>query len=226
MEKWSALMYTDGPIPKQEVLRPFVFLEQLSKNEILELIEDELPQTQALVLCHLPAELARKILPSLDLFQIVLDKISRMREVSPDIIREVERVLERKHATPKTKLGGAEFASKIRHILVDDPEFDRMVLENAKASAPDAKLSKEDVDFLLKNSTMKERPRDFFHDPDFENDPRKGGLTDEEIALLLAPPKEQPTFDEREGLTSEEVDALLEMGDAEPDSTEEPGYSR
>jgi flagellar motor switch protein FliG len=77
---------------------PFGFLAQADPRQVLSFLQDEHPQTIALVLAHMPAAQASQILSGLaaDLQADVAHRIAVMDRTSPDIIRQVEATLERK----------------------------------------------------------------------------------------------------------------------------------
>jgi flagellar motor switch protein FliG len=80
---------------------PFKFLQQADARQLLNFIADEHPQTIALVLAHVPAPLASKVLAGLgpDLQAEVAHRIATMDRTSPDIIHQIEANLERRMAT-------------------------------------------------------------------------------------------------------------------------------
>jgi len=82
----------------QEV--PFQFLKRADPSQISSFIQDEHPQTIALILAHLSAPTAAIVLSSLpqDVQSDVATRIATMDRTAPEIVREVERVLERKMA--------------------------------------------------------------------------------------------------------------------------------
>jgi flagellar motor switch protein FliG len=77
---------------------PFGFLAQADSRQVLSFLQDEHPQTIALVLAHMSAIQASQILSGLatDLQADVAHRIAVMDRTSPDIIRQVEATLERK----------------------------------------------------------------------------------------------------------------------------------
>src|SRR5690606_1505621 len=82
-------------------VRPFDFIRRTDPAHLLNFIQNEHPQTIALILCYLEPQKAANILSSLP-HQIQADvakRIATMERVSPDVLREVERVLERKLST-------------------------------------------------------------------------------------------------------------------------------
>jgi len=80
---------------------PFKFLQHADARQLLNFISDEHPQTIALVLAHVPAPLASKVLAGLDsqLQSEVAHRIATMDRTSPDIISQIEASLERRMAT-------------------------------------------------------------------------------------------------------------------------------
>jgi flagellar motor switch protein FliG len=77
---------------------PFGFLQKADPRQVLSFVQEEHPQTIALVLAHMPAILASQILSGLagELQADVAHRIAVMDRTSPDIIRQVETTLERK----------------------------------------------------------------------------------------------------------------------------------
>jgi flagellar motor switch protein FliG len=77
---------------------PFEFLRRTDAGQILNVIANEHPQTVALVMAYLPAETAAQVVSSLpeELQAEVAMRIALMDRTAPEVIREIERVLERK----------------------------------------------------------------------------------------------------------------------------------
>ncbi len=77
---------------------PFEFLRQTDATQILNVIANEHPQTVALILAYLPSDTAAQVLSSLPEAQQtdVATRIALMDRTAPEVIREIERVLERK----------------------------------------------------------------------------------------------------------------------------------
>jgi len=78
--------------------RPFDFIRRQDPQQLLNFIQNEHPQTIALILCYMDSNKASQILSSLphNIQADVAKRVALMERVSPDILREVERVLERK----------------------------------------------------------------------------------------------------------------------------------
>ena len=80
---------------------PFDFLKKVDPNHLLNFISSEHPQTVALILAHLDFDQSAVIMSALspEMQTEVALRIALMEQTSPEIISEVERVLERKIAT-------------------------------------------------------------------------------------------------------------------------------
>jgi flagellar motor switch protein FliG len=79
-------------------VRPFDFMKKTEASQLMNFIQAEHPQTIALVLAYLEPERASLVLSSLNPERQadVAKRIALMDTTSPDVIREVEKVLERK----------------------------------------------------------------------------------------------------------------------------------
>ncbi|MBI5119258.1 flagellar motor switch protein FliG [Candidatus Poribacteria bacterium] len=98
---------------------PFEFVRKADPGQILNFIQDEHPQTIALVLAHLTPSVSSMVLAALpeDLQIDVVHRISNMEQTAPDIVRDVEAVLERKLASvirpEMTKVGGVKNVAEL-----------------------------------------------------------------------------------------------------------------
>lgn len=79
-------------------IRPFDFLRKTDPAQLLNFIQNEHPQTIALIMAYLDPDQAATILSALtpERQAEVAKRIAIMDRTSPDVLREVERVLERK----------------------------------------------------------------------------------------------------------------------------------
>jgi flagellar motor switch protein FliG len=77
---------------------PFEFLRRADARQVLSFLQDEHPQTVALVLAHMRAEQAAVVLSGMptDLQADVAHRVATMENTSPEVIRQVETILERK----------------------------------------------------------------------------------------------------------------------------------
>lgn len=79
-------------------VKPFDFIKKADPSHIMNFIQGEHPQTISLILSYLDAKMASAIIAQLPLETQadVAKRIATMDRTSPDVLREVERVLERK----------------------------------------------------------------------------------------------------------------------------------
>ncbi|MGE5381112.1 MAG: flagellar motor switch protein FliG [Methylocystaceae bacterium] len=87
-----------GRISASLTVRPFDFIKKTEPAQILNFIQGEHPQTIALILAYMEADKSSIILSALspDRQADVARRIALMDTTSPEIVKEVERVLERK----------------------------------------------------------------------------------------------------------------------------------
>ncbi len=79
-------------------VKPFDFIQRTEPSQILNFISGEHPQTIALIISYLPSDKAGQIISELppEKQADIAKRIAMMDRTSPEMIREVERVLERK----------------------------------------------------------------------------------------------------------------------------------
>ncbi len=79
-------------------VRPFEFVRRADPDQLLSYIQDEHPQTIALILSYLRPNQSAQILANLDADKQaeVVRRIALMDRTSPDIIKQVEKILETK----------------------------------------------------------------------------------------------------------------------------------
>ena len=124
---------------------PFAFLQKAESENLLTFIQDEHPQTIALIVCHLPHHKAAEILAGLPVQkQIeVIKRIANMEQTNPEVIREVERGLESRLATMLTqsmeKAGGIPTVAEILNLA--DRATEKAILEGLETD--DAELVEE-----------------------------------------------------------------------------------
>jgi flagellar motor switch protein FliG len=120
---------------------PFEFLKRADPQQLLSFIQDEHPQTIALILAYMPLQQSASILSKLsqDLRADVAGRIAMMDQTPPEVIRQVEKVLERKVSnvisTELSKAGGPK-------ALVDllsrvDRTTERLILEQLAETNPE-----------------------------------------------------------------------------------------
>ncbi len=95
-------------------VKPFEFARKADASQMINFIQDEHPQTIALILSYLKPQQAADLMASLpkDAQSQVAMRIATMDRTSPDVIREVEKVLESKVSTMMnqdyTTVGGVD----------------------------------------------------------------------------------------------------------------------
>lgn len=87
-----------GRLTSSLQVRPFDSVRKAEGSQILNFLENESPQTIALILSYLTPSQSASILASLepDLQVEVAKRIALMDRTSPDVVKEIERILERK----------------------------------------------------------------------------------------------------------------------------------
>ncbi len=99
--------------------RPFDFLRQADPTQLATFLQDEHPQTIALVLAHLPHGPAASVLKTLpvDVGSEVALRLAAMDRTSPEVVDAVETALQKRMSgfitTDYAKVGGAEFMAKV-----------------------------------------------------------------------------------------------------------------
>ncbi|OWY72457.1 flagellar motor switch protein FliG [cyanobacterium TDX16] len=128
-------------IEHQFYSKPFTFLHKAETENLLTFIQDEHPQTIALILAHLTASKASEILGGLPPEkQIeVVSRISRMEQTSPEVIKEVERGLEHRLSGLMTdrlqRVGGVNSVAEILNLT--DRSTEKGILEALGEDDPD-----------------------------------------------------------------------------------------
>ncbi len=122
-------------------VRPFEFIRKSDPSQILNFIQDEHPQTIALILSYLPAAQASVIVSALPLDKQadVAKRIALMDRTSPDVIKEVETILERKISSlvnqDYTIVGGVDAIVEILNTV--DRGTEKHILENLEIEEPE-----------------------------------------------------------------------------------------
>ncbi len=123
-------------------VKPFEFVRKTDASQLLSFIQDEHPQTIALILSYLGPSQSAMIVSALSPEQQVevAKRIATMDRTSPDVIKEVEKILESKLANlvnqDYTIIGGVDHVVEIlntvdrgteKHIMetleIEDPEL-------------------------------------------------------------------------------------------------------
>ncbi len=122
-------------------VRPFQFARKADPNQLLSFLQDEHPQTMALVLSYLEPEQASLVISALpaELQADVARRIATMTGTSPEVISEVENILESKLSTmatfDTTQTGGVDAIVKILNGV--DRGTERAILERLEVRDPE-----------------------------------------------------------------------------------------
>jgi len=137
---------------------PFEFVRKADPSQILSFIQDEHPQTIALVLAHLTPAVAAMVLAALpeELQTEVIYRVSNMEQTSPEIIRDVEMVLERKLASvirpEMTKVGGVKNVAELLNRV--DRATEKSILSNLTERDPELANEVRSLMFVFDDIVM------------------------------------------------------------------------
>ena len=128
-------------VTQQVQTTPFSFLQKAESENLLTFIQDEHPQTIALILAHLPAQKASDILvglPSQKQIEVV-KRVATMEQTSPEVIKEVERGLEHRLSDIVSqtfeKAGGVDTVAEMLNLA--DRSTEKGIMEGLEAEDPD-----------------------------------------------------------------------------------------
>jgi len=120
--------------------QPFSFLQKTEKENLVTFLQEEHPQTIALVLSHLPPVMASEIMVGLTTERQVevVTRIATMDQTSPDVIKEVERGLEKRLAGLVSerfeRVGGVHSVAEILNLAGRAAE--KAILEGLEEQEP------------------------------------------------------------------------------------------
>ncbi len=130
-----------GKLTASLQVRPFEFIRKTEASQILNFIQDEHPQTIALILAYLSPQQAAGIISSLtpDKQTDVAKRIAMMDRTSPDVIKEVENILEQKLASlvsqDYTIVGGVDSVVEVLNTV--DRGTEKHIMENLEIEEPE-----------------------------------------------------------------------------------------
>ncbi|NLX22847.1 MAG: flagellar motor switch protein FliG [Phycisphaerae bacterium] len=148
-----ARMVLEKALPRDEAARvmeqiahqvhqqPFSFLQKAESENLLTFMQDEHPQTIALILAHLPPSKGSEILGGLPpAKQIeVVTRVANMEQTNPEVIQEVEKGLEQRLSGIVSqqfqKVGGVEAVAEMLNL--SDRATEKGILETLEAEDPD-----------------------------------------------------------------------------------------
>jgi flagellar motor switch protein FliG len=122
-------------------VRPFDFIRRTDPAHLLNFIQTEHPQTISLILAYLEPNKAAYILQKLphDVQSDVAKRIATMDRTSPEVLREVERVLEKKLSTLSsedfTAAGGVDSIVEILNLV--DRTSEKGIIEALEEDSPE-----------------------------------------------------------------------------------------
>ena len=130
-----------GKLTASLQVRPFEFVRKTDANQLLNFIQDEHPQTIALILSYLPSAQSAAIISALtpDKQTDVAKRIAQMDRTAPDVIKEVERVLERRLSSlvnqDYTIVGGVDAIVNILNTV--DRSTEKHIMESLEIEEPE-----------------------------------------------------------------------------------------
>jgi flagellar motor switch protein FliG len=122
-------------------VRPFDFLRKTDPTQLFTFIQNEHPQTIALILAYLEPDQAASVLGALpqESQADVAKRIATMDRTSPEVVREVERVLERKLSSMVnqdfTAAGGVDSIVEVLNRV--DRTTEKSIIENLEVDNPE-----------------------------------------------------------------------------------------
>lgn len=134
---------------------PFEFLKRADPAQVLSFIQDEHPQTVALILAYMPIHNAATVLTRLptDLRAEVAERIAMMDQTPPEVIRRVEQVLEKKMSSllsqDMTKAGGPKALVDLLNRV--DRSTERLILDSLSENNPDLADAVKNMMFVFED---------------------------------------------------------------------------
>lgn len=128
-------------IEHQVYAKPFSFLQKTESENLLTFIQDEHPQTIALILAHLTPQKSSEILIGLPLEKQVevVNRVSRMERTSPDVIKDVEKGLQQRLSGMMSerlqRVGGVPAVAEVLNLV--DRGSEKSILEAIEADDPE-----------------------------------------------------------------------------------------
>ena len=130
-----------GKLTASLQVKPFEFVRKTDASQLFNFIQDEHPQTIALILSYLSPQQSASIIASLppDRQSDVAKRIAMMDRTSPDVIKEVEKVLETKLASlvnqEYTIIGGVDAVVDILNTV--DRGTEKHIMESLEIEEPE-----------------------------------------------------------------------------------------
>ncbi len=118
----------------------FSFLDKADPKHLLSLIQNEHPQTIALILSYCTVEQASEILSELpgETQLDVVERVATMDRTSPDAVREVEKMIEQKLSMSESvgfaEIGGTKYMAGILNLV--DRSTEKFIMEELSKRDP------------------------------------------------------------------------------------------
>jgi len=128
-------------ISQQVRKTPFSFLQKAESQNLLTFIQDEHPQTIALIVSHLPFSKASEVLAGLPTpKQIeVVKRVANMEQTNPEVVSEVEQGLEARLASMLNQsfenVGGVPTVAEMLNLV--DRTTEKAIMEGLETEDPD-----------------------------------------------------------------------------------------
>ncbi len=120
---------------------PFAFLQKAESSNLLTFIQDEHPQTIALIVSHLPYHKASEILaglPGPKQLEVV-KRVANMDQTNPEVVREVEAGLEARLSNMLgqtfEQIGGVDTVAEMLNLV--DRTTEKGIMEGLESDDPD-----------------------------------------------------------------------------------------
>ncbi len=130
-----------GKLTASLQVKPFEFVRKTEPSQLLNFIQEEHPQTIALILSYLAPGQAAQIIGALppEMQSDVAKRVALMDRTSPDVIKEVEKVLESKLASlvnqDYTIIGGVDAVVEILNTV--DRATEKHIMETLEVDEPE-----------------------------------------------------------------------------------------
>lgn len=148
-------------ISKIDIVReglPFDAIRKTDPAQILNFIQNEHPQTVALILAYLHPEQASTILSALSQEKQteVIKRLATMEQTAPEVLTEIEKVLERKLASVETealkKAGGVESVAEVLNRA--DRATEKSIIESLEEENPEIAAAVKRLMFVFEDITL------------------------------------------------------------------------
>ncbi len=147
-----------GRISASLQVRPFDFIRKTEPGQLINFIQGEHPQTIALILAYLEPEKASAILSALppERQSDVAKRIAIMDTTSPEVIKEVERVLERKLSSiaPQEMSVAGGIKSVVEIINRVDRATEKTIMESLEVQDPELAEEIRKLMFIFEDIVM------------------------------------------------------------------------